>query len=127
MPGMNMPSLCVIEDNAIFRSMLMELLTSRNFLVSGFFSLDDFLGSLDDAIPDLILSDVLMQGGGGLELIDRLADAGLKIPVVLMSGSDEPGLDRRALEKGACAFLRKPFEMKCLFYALEQARAGLAS
>lgn len=123
MPGMNMPHICVLEDNQVFRSVLMDLLASKGFSVQGFSRLEDFLDTLGGPLPDIIVSDVLMEGGGGFELIERLDTAGLKIPVILMSGSDELGLDRRAQDQGACAFLRKPFETRGLLDALERARA----
>lgn len=117
------PSICVIEDNDILRATLIDLLTSRQFQARGFFSLDEFLSTLSGPLPDIILADVLMEGGGGLELIDRLDAAGLQIPVILMSGSEEPDLSSRAHARGACAFLRKPFEVQYLFETLDRVRS----
>jgi FixJ family two-component response regulator len=132
MPGMKWPCICVLEDNALFRSVLVDLLAGKGFAVQGFSRLEDFqlmlaeLLELGGPLPDIIVSDVLMEGGGGFELIEQLGVAGLNIPVILMSGSDEPGLDPRAREQGAHAFLRKPFETASLLDALERARADRA-
>lgn len=127
MPGMNMPCIWVVEDNEIFRSVLMAQLESRQFRVRGFPDLQEVLASLGGPLPATIVADVLMEGGGGLELIDRLTAVDLKIPVVLMSGSDDPELHRRALGQGAVAFLRKPFDLKDLLGVLEHVRSGTPS
>ena len=69
------PSICVIEDNDILRATLIDLLTSRQFQARGFFSLDEFLSTLSGPLPDIILADVLMEGGGCLAAKNRTSPA----------------------------------------------------
>ncbi len=57
--------------------------------------------------PHLILLDVSMPDMDGLEALPALADASPQTRVVVFSGFDEPELERRALELGATAYIRK--------------------
>lgn len=113
--------ICVIEDNDNFRSALVDRLTSEQYPTQGFVGIEDFFSALCAPLPDIIVSDVFMADGDGFDLIKRLHNSGLNIPVILMSSSSEFSLARRAHDMGARAFLRKPFEFSHLCDALRQA------
>src|SRR5262249_61718886 len=57
---------------------------------------------------DLILSDVVMPGKDGLTLLEELKTAGVKTPVVLISGQANVEMAVRAVKLGALDFLEKP-------------------
>jgi CheY-like chemotaxis protein len=59
---------------------------------------------------DLILTDLQMPGPTGLELIQRLRDAGELAPVLVMTGYNDQETARRLRERGIEHFLDKPFE-----------------
>jgi CheY-like chemotaxis protein len=59
---------------------------------------------------DLILTDIQMPGPTGLELIERLAESGEQIPVLVMTGYNDQETTRRLRERGIENFLDKPFE-----------------
>ncbi len=73
---------------------------------------------------DLILTDIQMPGPTGLELIERLAAAGEKTPVLVMSGYNDQETVRKLRERGCEHFLDKPFEEEDL---LREVRALLVS
>ena len=70
---------------------------------------------------DLILSDVVMPGKSGLELLDDLKRSGLKIPVILISGQANIEMAVRATKLGALDFLEKPLSTDKLLVTVENA------
>lgn len=71
--------------------------------------------------PDLILLDVVMPGKDGLEVCKILKENSITahIPVVFLSGKSSPEEQRRGLELGGEAYLKKPVDAEALFSLLE--------
>ena len=70
---------------------------------------------------DLIFSDVVMPGKSGLELLEDLKNAGVKTPVILISGQANIEMAVRATRLGALDFLEKPLSTDKLLVTLENA------
>ncbi len=70
--------------------------------------------------PDLILSDVCLPDGNGIELIERLRAAGKNCPIVLMTAFGTIDTAVEAMKKGASDFLTKPLDYKRLYATLEK-------
>jgi DNA-binding NtrC family response regulator len=70
---------------------------------------------------DLILSDVVMPGKSGLELLEDLKNAGVKTPIVLVSGQANIEMAVRATKLGALDFLEKPSSTDKLLITIENA------
>jgi DNA-binding NtrC family response regulator len=70
---------------------------------------------------DLILSDVVMPGKSGLELLEDLKKAGVKTPIVLISGQANIEMAVRATKLGALDFLEKPLSTDKLLVTVENA------
>ena len=70
---------------------------------------------------DLILSDVVMPGKSGMELLDELRKAGVKTPVVLISGQANIEMAVKATRLGALDFLEKPLSTDKLLVTVENA------
>ncbi len=72
-------------------------------------------------MPDVILLDISMPGGSGLMALERLKSAKLTagIPVVVVSGSDDPGLPDKVKGMGAVGFVKKPVDPEALAQAVE--------
>jgi len=73
--------------------------------------------------PDLYLFDIEMPGIDGLDAAKRLARDGLRRPVVVVTGVDDPGLIERSIASGVSAYLTKPVDSRELQAALELAAA----
>jgi AmiR/NasT family two-component response regulator len=73
--------------------------------------------------PDLYLFDIEMPNIDGLEAAKRLAGEGLRRPVVVVTGVDDPGLIDRSIASGVSAYLTKPVDARELQAALELAAA----
>jgi FixJ family two-component response regulator len=61
----------------------------------------------------------------GIELRHRLKAANISVPVIYMTGNDNPAVREAALRSGCLAYLTKPFSTKSLRDLLQRASAGL--
>lgn len=111
----------VVDDDAAVRRSLTRLLRSAGWNAEAFASADDFLERAPIAGPGCVLLDVNMPGMSGLELQARMAEAGIPLPVVFLTGKGDIPMSVNAMKHGAVDFLVKPVEEKVLFQALEQA------
>ena len=111
----------VVDDDAAVRRSLMRLLRSAGWNAEAFASADDLLERTPITGPGCVLLDVHMPGMNGLELQERMIDAGIFLPVVFLSGKGDIPTSVRAMKHGAVDFLVKPVEEEVLFEALDQA------
>ncbi len=104
-------SILVIDDEEDIRSTLAEILEDEGYAVLTAAGGEEGLRLAREHLPDLVLSDVRMEGMDGMELVRRLAEepATAAIPVVLMTGNPGEEGQRLALELGADGYLPKPF------------------
>jgi response regulator NasT len=76
-----------------------------------------------ETLPDLYLFDVEMPAVDGLEAATQLAADGLRRPVVVVTGVDDPGLIERSIASGVSAYLTKPVDSRELAAAMALAAA----
>jgi len=74
--------------------------------------------------PDVVVTDLAMPGGGGLELLRRVLLRNAQARVLVFSMHDAPVLVRRALQAGASGFLTKASPPECLVDAVRELHAG---
>lgn len=74
------------------------------------------------SLPDLYLFDIEMPNLDGLAAAVRLADAGLRRPVVVITGVDDPSLVERSIASGVSAYLTKPVDARELEAAITLAQ-----
>ena len=117
------PLIAVVDDNMGMRTAHRRLLCSANFDVETFPSGTDFLESLKSHQPDCVLLDLDMPQLDGFAVLSRLADAGIRLPVVIVTGRDSDTNRDRALAGGASAYLRKPVDELALLDAIAAAIA----
>src|ERR1700737_4924708 len=79
------------------------------------------LDLLRTEVFDLILSDVVMPGKSGLELLEDIKKAGVRTPIVLVSGQANIEIAVRATKLGALDFLEKPLTTDKLLVTVENA------
>jgi len=77
-------------------------------------------------IPDVIITDLAMPGLDGIELLENLSESGLfrNIPVIILSGDEEPAKRKQCLELGAFGYVIKPFEPRLLLDEVSSAIAA---
>ena len=115
----------VVDDEVAVRIALRRLLRSANFSVEMFSSGAEFLESLKEHQPDCVVLDLHMPQVGGFDVQARLAEAGIRLPTVVITGHDTDEARERALAGGAAAYLRKPVDDQALLDAITLAvRSG---
>jgi FixJ family two-component response regulator len=118
-----LPSISVIDDDELFRTVLVESLGSLGYSARGYASAEEFI--VEDPRPscDCVITDIHMPGMTGLDLKELLTAQDSNIPVIMITAREEPGLEARAAAAGAVCLLRKPFEsnnlVRCLSKALK--------
>jgi two-component system response regulator FixJ len=113
----------VVDDDVAVRRSLERLLDSAGLRVVSYETPVDFLGVASQLSGGCLLLDVRMPGMDGLELQARLRQAGLAIPVIVMTGQGDVHTAVRAMKAGAVDFLEKPFNDDVLLRTIEAAFA----
>ena len=111
----------VIDDDESVRRALSRLLRAANLDADTFASGRDFIDSLAAHVPDCVVLDVHMPGMNGLDVQLQLVRSGFRIPVVVITGHDEPQARAQCLAAGAAAYLRKPLDDVALLDAIHHA------
>jgi FixJ family two-component response regulator len=111
----------VVDDDESMRVALSYLFQSMNLPVKVFTSAAELLKSkLPDIVSCLVL-DIRLPGVSGLEFQDVLAKAGIRIPIVFMTGHGDIPMSVRAMKAGAVDFLTKPFRDQDMLDAVTRA------
>ena len=114
----------VIDDDESVRSALERLLRSADLHAETFSSADEFLNSPRQKKNACILIDIRMPGSTGFDLQQKLTAFDMRIPVIVISASDDAQIRERARELGAVAFFRKPVDDQALLDAIYWAISG---
>ena len=86
-----------------------------------FATAQDFLRSQQNDGPSCLVLDVRLPGINGLDFQRQLADAGLRIPIIFITGHGDIPMSVKAMKSGAVEFLTKPFRDQDLLDAIHQA------
>src|SRR6516164_3478362 len=116
----NQPKILIADDDRSIRLMLETGLTLNGFWVNSVRTGRDAVNAASSDEFDAILSDVYMPDGGGLELVDSLRAANLKVPILLMTAQASLPLAVEAVARGATDFIGKPFEISALVALLRR-------
>jgi FixJ family two-component response regulator len=111
----------VIDDDPSVRLAITSLIRSIGMRVESFPSAQDFMASKRPDAPACLVLDVRMPGVSGLDLQRDLADAGIRIPIIFITGHGDIPMSVRAMKAGAVEFLTKPFRDQDLLDAISQA------
>jgi FixJ family two-component response regulator len=111
----------VVDDDASVREATQSLIRSVGLHVEAFASAQDFLRSKRPDVPGCLVLDIRLPGFSGLQLQRKLAEAGIKIPIVFMTGHGDIPMTVKAMKAGAVEFLTKPYRDQDLLDAIQQA------
>jgi FixJ family two-component response regulator len=112
--------ICVVDDDAVVRESLSDLLRSADYRVASFESAQSFLDSAERNECACVVADIHMRGLTGIDLAKRVAAAADAPKVILITGHLEECWRERALYSGAAGFLKKPIESKTLLDLVER-------
>lgn len=115
------PVIAVIDDDRSVRRALGRLLRAVGWQGQIFSTAEEFLETIEKALPDCLILDVHLPGASGLELQQRLIAADRKLPIVFITAYSDAAARECALRSGAVAFLHKPFDDQALIDAVERA------
>ena len=110
--------IAILDDDAGVRWAVSRLLAAHFIQCECYASAHEFLQSLEVATPACLITDLGMEGMTGLELLHYLASTGLRIPTIVLTADDEPGLRHRCELAGAAQFLTKPVSGETLLAAV---------
>ena len=120
--GSSLNSVLVVDDDENIRRVCRELLHTSGFDV---YEASDGLKAealLDTHSFSIVLSDIIMPGTGGLELLKRIRQNHPDTQVILFTGHGSIDLAKDAIRRGAFDFVTKPFGMDDLLKTVERAR-----
>jgi len=100
----------IVDDDEDVRFGLQSFLRSAGCAVRTFDSAETCLGELDDAAPDLLLTDLHMSGMDGLAFQEHLNGMSRRFPVIVMTAFPTREAEQRSARLGACAFLTNPID-----------------
>ena len=115
------PIVFVVDDDAGVRASIQGLLKSVGLRSETFGTPQEFLRSKRQDGPNCLVLDVRLPGINGLDFQRQLADAGLQIPIIFITGHGDIPMTVRAMKSGAVEFLTKPFRDQDLLDAIHQA------
>lgn len=106
----------VVDDEATVRSALIDILRAMRYPdaleVEG---LADGQAALDSVVrqrPDLILLDLQMPRMSGLTLLKHIREIESRVPIIVISATEDTNVAAEALRRGAVAYIPKPFDVR---------------
>ena len=115
------PHVAVVDDDLSVRTALARLLALNSYSAEAFGSAREFLDSLGRRRPECIVLDLQMPDLNGFELQLHMRRCEIRIPTVIVTAYNEPGLEERCSGAGASAFLVKPLSAATLMTAIDAA------
>ena len=99
----------IIDDDQALRESLAFLLRTHQLEVRSFDSAKTFLDALPDASLGCVITDIRMPGMSGVDLLRRLKELKIGVPVIVITGHGDVPLAVEAMKIGAADFFEKPF------------------
>src|SRR5205807_1411148 len=115
------PTVFVVDDDALVRAAIQGMLKSVGLRSETFGTPQEFLQSKRVDGPSCLVLDVRLPGVSGLDFQRELAEAGVRIPIVFITGHGDIPMTVKAMKYGAVEFLTKPFKDQDLLDAIHQA------
>jgi FixJ family two-component response regulator len=113
--------IAVVDDDPSVRRGLQRLIRSLGWEAEAFASAQDFLASAQAASSSCLVLDLQLPGLSGLDLQKRMAEIGLEIPIIFLTGHGNIPASVQAMKAGAIEFLTKPVDEHDLVRAIQEA------
>src|SRR5207245_6004438 len=110
----DVPTVFVVDDDAGVRASIQGLLKSAKLRCASFGTAEEFLRNKPPGGPSCLVLDVSLPGLNGLDLQRELAEAGIQIPIIFITGHGDIPMTVKAMKSGAVEFLTKPFQDQAL-------------
>ena len=106
-----MSNIHIVDDDRAVRFVLATALRDAGHDVTEFADAEAARRALQQAVPDLLISDVRLPGDGGLALLREMKSAHPNLPVIVMSAFTDVATTAAAYREGASDYLAKPFDL----------------
>ncbi len=106
-----MKPIWIVDDDQSIRFVLEKALARENLPVRSFTNARDVLNALDDEAPQVLVSDIRMPGGSGIELLGKVKERHPGLPVIIMTAYSDLDSAVSAFQSGAFEYLPKPFDV----------------
>lgn len=106
-----MKPIWIVDDDQSIRFVLEKALAREELAVRSFTNPRDVLKALDDDEPQVLVSDIRMPGGSGLELLAKVRERLPGLPVIIMTAYSDLDSAVSAFQGGAFEYLPKPFDV----------------
>ena len=106
-----MKPIWIVDDDQSIRFVLEKALAREDFAVRSFTNARDVLAALDDDQPQVLVSDIRMPGGSGIELLTKIKAKMRELPVIIMTAYSDLDSAVSAFQGGAFDYLPKPFDV----------------
>jgi len=116
----------VVDDDEAMRDSMAFLLRAENFQVQTYADAADFLTALPQIKVGCVVTDVRMPGMSGIELLQRLRELKVSLPVIVVTGHGDVPLAVEAMKTGALDFIEKPFDDDVFLRAVRLALSAQA-
>jgi two-component system, NtrC family, nitrogen regulation response regulator GlnG len=106
-----MKPIWIVDDDQSIRFVLEKALVREQFAVRSFSSGREVLNALDDDEPQVLVSDIRMPGGSGIDLLAKVKARLPGLPVIIMTAFSDLDSAVSAFQGGAFEYLPKPFDL----------------
>ncbi len=106
-----MKPIWIVDDDQSIRFVLEKALTREDLPVRVFTNPRDVLAALDDDEPQVLVSDIRMPGGSGIDLLSKVKARLPGLPVIIMTAYSDLDSAVSAFQSGAVEYLPKPFDL----------------
>jgi len=115
-------SAAIVDDEDEILDLIEQILTEEGLRVKRFNRAEDLLEVADRESFDLVISDLMLPGLTGLELLDRLHGKGISTPFVLITGYASLDTAIQAVNRGAFSYIKKPFNIEEIRFVVKRLR-----
>ncbi|MEZ0494682.1 nitrogen regulation protein NR(I) [Sphingomonas sp. IW22] len=117
----------VCDDDAAIRTVIAQALRRAGHRVDAVASLTALRAEISRSLPDVLVTDVILPDGNGLDVVTSLTAEYPRLPVIVLSAQNTLTTAVRATEAGAFDYLPKPFDLDALADAVQGALARSAA
>jgi FixJ family two-component response regulator len=121
MTSTSVSTVFVVDDDADVRASIQGLLKSVGLRSQSYETPQEFMHNKQPDGPCCLVLDVRLPGVNGLDFQRELAEAGVRIPIIFITGHGDIPMTVKAMKSGAVEFLTKPFRDQDLLDAIHQA------
>ena len=119
--GAASPTIFVVDDDTAVRTVIREVLEDVGRKVEDYSSCEAFLEAFHPGTEACLLIDAYLPGMSGLALLQRLNDAGHRLPAIMVTGHSDVSMAVQAMKAGASDFIEKPVGRSELLASVDRA------